>query len=40
MSLLMNLMEDSYDYLDFRMLDYPDGTEVDKKINEYFGEYI
>lgn len=40
MSLLINLMEDSYDYLDFRMVDYPDGYEVDKRINEYFGDYI
>jgi hypothetical protein len=38
--LVRHMMENTYDYLDFRMGDYPDGTEVDKRINEYFGDYI
>jgi hypothetical protein len=31
---------DDYEYLDFRIIDYPDSREVDKNINEIFGEYI
>ena len=38
--LVRHMMDTTYDYLDFRMNDYPDGTEVDKRINEYFGDYI
>lgn len=41
-SLLEHLMDssDDYEYLDFRIIDYPDSREVDKNINEIFGEYI
>ena len=41
-SLLEHLMDssDDYEYLDFRIGDYPDSREVDKNINEIFGEYI
>ena len=41
-SLLEHLMDtsDDYEYLDFRIGDYPDHREVDKNINEYFKDYL
>ena len=38
MSQLFN--EGTYDAIDFRIDDYPDHREVDKAINDYFGDYI
>lgn len=40
--LLKKMMEEvpNYDKLDFRIPYYPDSTEVDKNINEYFNDYI
>jgi len=32
--------EDVYEPIDFRVDDYPDHREVDKAINDYFGDYI
>jgi len=41
-SLLEHLMDtsDDYEYLNFRIVDYPDYREVDKNINEYFKDYL
>jgi hypothetical protein len=41
LSILSRLMEDGgLEFLDFRILDYPDSRLVDKSINENFGEYL
>jgi len=42
MSLLYNLMDNSnkYDFLNFRIIDYPSFREVENNINEYFKEYL
>ena len=38
---LEKMMDDSvYEYLDFRVPDYPDPRKVDENINEMFGDYI
>jgi hypothetical protein len=36
----LSMLNDSIRCLSFRVPDYPDSREVDKNINEYFGDYI
>jgi hypothetical protein len=38
---LEKMMDDSgYEYLDFRVPEWPDSRKVDENINEMFGDYI
>jgi hypothetical protein len=36
----LSMLKDSVSCLSFRVPDYPDSREVDKNINEYFGDYL